>query len=119
MILYILVLVFAALADKTGGISVRSRPKALGLAIVLVSAAAIVTTIYIVWNPVGADGIEGVQGRYFIPFGPLLLLLFYNRKIPPVVEKIRVLRAAVIAFSAFTLAFGLAALLSRFYISFY
>jgi uncharacterized membrane protein len=119
VILYILVLIFAALADKTGGISVRARPKALGLAVVLVSAAAIVTTIYIVWNPVGAGGIEGVQGRYFIPFGPLLLLLFYNQKISPLVEKIRVLRAALIAFSAFTLAFGLAALLSRFYISFY
>ena len=118
-ILYILVLIFAALADKTGEISVRARPKALGLAVVLVSAAAIVTTIYIVWNPVGAGGIEGVQGRYFIPFGPLLLLLFYNRKISPLVEKIRVLRAALIAFSAFTLVFGLAALLSRYYLSFF
>ncbi|NQV02297.1 MAG: hypothetical protein HQ542_06610, partial [Bacteroidia bacterium] len=27
------------------------------------------------------DYIEGVQGRYFIPFAPLLFLLFYNYNI--------------------------------------
>ncbi len=119
ILLFLGVLVSTALADKSEGIAVRWRPKALGLLVTLVSAAAITATIYVVWNPVGAAGIEGVQGRYFIPFGPLLLLLFYNRRIPRLLDRIRVLGGVLVAFSAFALAFGLAALLSRFYASFY
>ena len=115
ILLFLVVLALAALADKNEKIEVRWPPRALGLIITAVSAAAIVTAIYIVWNPVGAAGIEGVQGRYFIPFGPLILLLFYNRKIPPLLDRIRILRGVLISFSAWTLLFGLAALLSRFY----
>ena len=115
ILLFLVVLALAALADKNEKIEVRWPPRALGLIITAVSAAAIVTAIYIVWNPVGAAGIEGVQGRYFIPFGPLVLLLLYNRKIPPLLDRIRILRGVLISFSAWTLLFGLAALLSRFY----
>jgi uncharacterized membrane protein len=119
ILLFLVVLAMTALADKNGGIDIRWQPKALGLLITLASAAAITATIYVVWNPVGAAGIEGVQGRYFIPFGPLLLLLLYNRKIPPLLDRVRVLGGVLVAFCAFALAFGLAALLSRFYASFY
>jgi uncharacterized membrane protein len=34
------------------------------------------TTLYIIYNPVGNSIIEGVQGRYFIPITPLLLIVF-------------------------------------------
>ncbi len=30
------------------------------------------TSLYLQWNPVGADYIDGIQGRYFIPLLPLL-----------------------------------------------
>jgi uncharacterized membrane protein len=115
ILLFLVVLAFAALADKSGAITVRWRPKALGILISVVSAAAIAATIYIVWNPVGAAGIEGVQGRYFIPFGPLLWLPLYNRKISPLLDRVGALRGTLVAFIAFTLTFGLAALLLRYY----
>jgi uncharacterized membrane protein len=118
IVLFYVLLVFTALSDKTAGISIPRAPKLLGSALVLGGAAVIATTIYIVWNPVGAAGIEGVQGRYLIPFGPLLVLPLYNLKIPPLLEKNRFLPAVLAGFSAFALAFGLFALLTRYYASF-
>ena len=36
--------------------------------------------LYLYGSPVGADAIFGIQGRYFIPAVPILLLLIYNNK---------------------------------------
>lgn len=36
--------------------------------------------LYIYGSPVGADAIFGIQGRYFIPAVPIILLLLYNNK---------------------------------------
>jgi hypothetical protein len=36
------------------------------------------TAMYLYCNPVGCNLITAVQGRYFIAFGPLLFILFYN-----------------------------------------
>jgi uncharacterized membrane protein len=38
------------------------------------------TLNYLGWNPVGAASIRFVQGRYFIPIGPLPFLLLTNRR---------------------------------------
>ena len=46
---------------------------------VLVNLALIGTMAYAGGNAVGANRIAGIQGRYFIPLSPLLLLLLYNR----------------------------------------
>lgn len=47
----------------------------------LASCGLIFTLIYAAGSPVGANIIQGVQGRYFIAIAPLLFLLLYNRKI--------------------------------------
>lgn len=43
--------------------------------VVMSSASLIFLLLYLQWNNVGADKIEGVQGRYFLPLLPVLALL--------------------------------------------
>lgn len=40
----------------------------------LLSALAVITILYATFNPVASDQITGVQGRYFIPCAPFILL---------------------------------------------
>jgi uncharacterized membrane protein len=44
------------------------------LAVVLGSVWLIYLTLYVTWTPVGALAVEGVQGRYFLPLLPILIL---------------------------------------------
>ncbi len=60
----------------------------LGLLFIALSTIVIIlTSMYLIWSPVGGRLITGVQGRYFIPIAPLLLLPFlYNRRwIKPII----------------------------------
>ncbi len=56
--------------------------------ILLVAVLTVVLTylmLYLTWSPVGADNIEGVQGRYFIPI--FFLLPFVGQNVWPLVPK--------------------------------
>lgn len=44
----------------------------------LIISVLICTTMLLAWTPISYDYIEGVQGRYFIPVLPLILLPFVN-----------------------------------------
>jgi uncharacterized membrane protein len=50
------------------------RNRLAGIAIVVATAGGILLSQYMVWSVVCGDTIEGVQGRYFLPVMPLLLL---------------------------------------------
>jgi Predicted membrane protein (DUF2142) len=50
----------------------RARLAVLGL--ILGSVLLIYLTLYMTWTPVGAVLVEGVQGRYFLPLLPILIL---------------------------------------------
>ncbi len=49
--------------------------------IILAITVLIFTSLYIQWTPTESTRIAGVQGRYFIPFLPLAILLMGNLKI--------------------------------------
>jgi uncharacterized membrane protein len=51
---------------------VRVRAIVMAGCVIMISALAIYTSMYVIWTPVGAPIIDGVQGRYFLP---LLLVL--------------------------------------------
>jgi hypothetical protein len=69
-----LALVAAVLTDPRDPVEL-SPPRRIALvAIFLICAGSVFTMAYLGWNPVGAETIAGVQGRYFIPALPLLLL---------------------------------------------
>ncbi|MBO5372905.1 MAG: DUF2142 domain-containing protein [Lachnospiraceae bacterium] len=46
-----------------------------------VSVGIVMASMFMSWTPKDAVGIEGVQGRYFLPLLPILLLLFRTQNI--------------------------------------
>jgi uncharacterized membrane protein len=79
--LWLVLLVTTALLEHRRGYSLCLRQKAVCLLLFAGETVLIFTLLYVFWNPVGADNIRGVQGRYFIPIVPLLLLALYNTKL--------------------------------------
>ena len=75
---YLLVLILAAIFDENG-YKIKIHQKVISLFIVLIMSFAIFVIEYLLWTPVGSNIIDGVLGRYFIPFTPLLLLLLLNK----------------------------------------
>ena len=65
----------AALAatPRAGGTRWFTAP--LAVAAMLGSIELIFVALYLSWTPVGADRVDGVQGRYFIPLLPVLLFV--------------------------------------------
>lgn len=72
---------------------VRWYHRAVVLFAVLSGVFGIYLAMYLFWTAVipgggvGAPWIEGVQGRYFIPFLPMLYLVFYNRRVSGILRK--------------------------------
>lgn len=60
---------------------ITGRRKALYLLISLGCFCFTVIGMWIVWTPLESITVEGVQGRYFLPFMPLLLMAFTTGKI--------------------------------------
>ncbi len=108
-------LVGAGLTDKAPGLALSRGQRAYSLGLAAAGALAVLLMIYAFWNPVGSPGIEGVQGRYFIPFGPLAFLALYNLRLPPLLRDSRPARIVLTALAAFAPALALLALVLRYY----
>lgn len=79
---YITVLtVFVALTDTPREKKLGTKLKLLMAAVVFIVVCFIWTAMYISFTPVGNPGINGVQGRYFLPVVIPLLLLFNTDRI--------------------------------------
>lgn len=63
----ILVLAMAAIAEMSHGPRLAKSVTVLLMAAGFAGVAAVFIVEYLIWSPVGAPGIYGVQGRYFIP----------------------------------------------------
>jgi uncharacterized membrane protein len=79
VIIYIIVIVIASIVDKNS-LKISSKYKTVSFLIFISIAIAVATFDYLTWTPVGTNEIFGIQGRYFIPTAPLLLLLLYNKR---------------------------------------
>jgi uncharacterized membrane protein len=66
---------------------------------------------HLIWDVVGGDFIMNIQGRYLIPFTPLLFLLFYRSQY----EKLKVLAPISIIFSVICLFVSLHVIYNRYY----
>ena len=47
----------------------------MAASLVLGAIAAVFVLQYLNWSPIGGPSVDGVQGRYFLPVAPFLLLL--------------------------------------------
>ena len=114
----------AMLATAAVAAALGLRPVAAGTSFrlliavgMLIAGAAIFAVQYLSWTAPGANRIEGVQGRYFLPLAlPLAALL------PPLgngrsARLHRILLAVVLAFPVLTLGVVMRAIVLRYYLS--
>lgn len=77
---YVIALALLALCDSRREVDVKPWQRApLGL-IVLATVALVSASQYAAWTPYGADFVEGIQGRYFIPLAPAAAWLLHTRR---------------------------------------
>src|SRR5574344_643686 len=79
------VLIFLSIGcDRDKNFVFTKSQKFLISSILSVAVFFIFTTLYLMWDKIGAAVILGLNGKYFIPLMPLFLLLFKNkiRKLP-------------------------------------
>jgi uncharacterized membrane protein len=76
--LYLWILIITALLFSNKDIKIGLTNKIIIASIFIAGVILIETGLYLIWTPVGQNYIEGVQGRYFIPYTPLFFLLLYN-----------------------------------------
>lgn len=79
-VMYYFILIFLALADHRRDFIVQRVSKGILFATSITVFLGILTTLYLTWTRVGGPYVEGVSGRYFFPFAPLLILALYNRR---------------------------------------
>ena len=80
--MHLYVLVISALVCYTANSEheVLTKLQKIGVAIVILFVVAMAMFgELVIWTPLNANSIEGVQGRYFLPIFPLILFLFRNR----------------------------------------
>ena len=80
---YLVLMVLASLVLSTANINLGFFRKTLLFLILAAAFVIIHTAMYLYATHPGNLRIWGVQGRYFIPLAPLLLMLFYNRYFNP------------------------------------
>ena len=69
------------LLDGSPSLELKLRERVFIALVTLATFAFILFMMYIVATPVGNGMIIGIQGRYFLPIVPLLLLLFSAPKL--------------------------------------
>lgn len=76
-ILTYLILLILACRRSTSGAAVINPRRVIAVAAIFAAASceALFLLLSIIWTPVGQDAVEGLQGRYFIPIAPAVLLI--------------------------------------------
>jgi uncharacterized membrane protein len=84
---YLAVLIALVFLDTDPEIAVRPWQRGIAAAATLAAMALVSASQYAVWTAYGADLIEGVQGRYFLPLVPGAVWALHSRRwagrIPP------------------------------------
>ncbi|HET9210613.1 MAG TPA: DUF2142 domain-containing protein [Thermoanaerobaculia bacterium] len=111
---YLAVLLALVFLDASPRVEVRLWQRGIAAGAVLVGMILISAAEYAIWTPYGADYIEGVQGRYFLPLVLPASWIFHRRswagRIGP-----RRLGMALGAFSVLSWGIALRALVGRYY----
>lgn len=76
IVMYWVVLLFAAVTEENPGNTLSLRQKSLFLLVIAGCTVLMLTSLFLTWTSPGAPFIVGLQGRYFIPLSPIFFLLF-------------------------------------------
>jgi uncharacterized membrane protein len=111
---YLAVLLALVLLDASPRIEVRRWQRGITAAATLAAMAIVSASQYAIWTPYGADLIEGIQGRYFLPLIPGTVWALHGRRwagrIPP--DR---LATVIAAFSLLSFGIAVWALVGRYY----
>jgi uncharacterized membrane protein len=78
IIAWYIVLFLTAIGSPGKFINPGWKLKIIPMICFIMAIVIIETVLYIVASPYRGIAVDGVQGRYFIPYAPLLMLVFYN-----------------------------------------
>lgn len=78
---FLILLLVAAIRVKDEPVFLDAKAKiVMGICCVLI-ASGVVMAMWIAWTPLDSDLVMGVQGRYFLPIFPLLLMLLRSKNL--------------------------------------
>ncbi len=113
-VVYLAVLLALVFLDVSPRIEVRPWQKGILAAATLAAMAIVSASQYAIWTSYGADLIEGIQGRYFLPLVPGAVWALHGRRwvgrVPP--DRLALTLAA---FSLLTFVITVRALVGRYY----
>ncbi len=81
MVLWGLLLLAAALTGGDPALALAAWQRQLAAAITGAALLLLSLSQYVIWTPLGAGFVDGLQGRYFLPLAPVAAILFYNRRL--------------------------------------
>jgi uncharacterized membrane protein len=79
---YAFLLGLLVLFDTRRTVAVSPGQRLLLALVALATLALVSASQYAAWTPYGADYVEGIQGRYFIPLAPAAAWIFHTRRQP-------------------------------------
>ena len=111
---FLAVLVLLDLADHEPLVIIENTTRLILASLVSLTVVAIIFSQYVIWTPVGADLIEGTQGRHFYPIAPFAVWLFWSRQRMFGIPK-SLLRATAVGAVVLSLAVTFDAVIGRYY----
>jgi hypothetical protein len=114
---YLVLLVLVALIDRSPGPSPTLRTNAAALATFVAGSLLICLAMYVAWTPFAGDVVLGVQGRYFVPLLPLVLLPLASVPLPPPRMRPHMLTAQCAAAVVFVELVAIVAIVCRYYLT--
>ena len=100
IILYAGLLLASLVVIKRDAAAIEAKTKWIGALVGWATLGVVMTAVYISWMPVGSLDLNAMQGRYLVPFLPLMLI--------PFAGLVRISREmhSYVSYAAFTLAAG-------------
>ncbi len=80
VVIYFLAIVFLLISDTNEQVVIKAKERALLALVCVASTLAIALAIYTSWNPVGWTVIDGLQGRYYLPFVPAAFFVVHRAR---------------------------------------
>lgn len=81
LLLMILSVLYTESDRQQEGLIVTVPQKITFFMVSVCSVGIVFASMFMSWTPKGSTAIEGIQGRYFLPLLPILLLLFRNQNV--------------------------------------
>ncbi len=111
---YFAVLLALLFLDSGRDIELRPWQRIVPAALTLATLVLISASQYAIWTPYGADFIEGLQGRYYLPLAPAAMWVFHSRRLADRVTPGR-MGAAMAGVSLVSFAVTMWAVMERYY----